>query len=144
MRKFNQTFQQYNDIGPLVIRCLLGFHLIQTTLIPLSNMDGVVNYFTHHSIIMPSVVAPAVVYLKLICGILFFVGAFVRPAAVIMIITMTTAILIAHSDDIYMGTFPAYVVIAGSLSLLFTGAGKISIDHLLQKQEPVALLNDKI
>ena len=92
-------------------------------------MQGVVTYFDSQNIIMPSVLAPVVAYAEFICGVLFIVGALVRPAAIAMVIVFISALLIVHIGDSYTNTFPALVILTGSLSLLLTGAGRISVDH---------------
>ena len=132
MRRINRKFNRYKEFGPLFIRCLVGFHLIKSVfpiLFTPGSMQGVVTYFDSQNIIMPSVLAPVVAYAEFICGVLFIVGALVRPAAIAMVIVFICALLIVHIGDSYTNSFPALVILAGSLSLLFTGAGRISVDH---------------
>lgn len=54
-----------------------------------------------------------------------------RPAAGIMIINFLTAIIAAHLKDPIAKSFPAWALLAIAISLLFSGAGKISLDELL-------------
>ena len=137
MKRFNQFFRKYYDIGPLVIRILTGFHLIYTVqkvIFTPGAMQGVVDFFQSQNIIVPSFLGPAVAYAEFICGILFILGAFTRVSALIMVIVFICAISIVHIGDEYNNTFPALVMLAGSIFLLFCGPGKISVDHALTQK----------
>jgi putative oxidoreductase len=126
---------KHNNIAPLFIRLMVGLHLVSATKGAAFNgakMQGVVKFFTSLNIPAPSVMAPLAVYAELICGVLFILGFFTRASAAIMVFVFICAILLAHRNDGYDNTFPALVMLAGSLSLLFSGAGKISIDSLMK------------
>lgn len=65
-------------------------------------------------------------------GIALLVGLLTRPAAVVLAITMLVAILSVHiSNGLFMannGYEYALALLAASVSLMFSGAGKLSID----------------
>ncbi len=138
MNRFNQFFKRYYDLGPLVIRIMVGFHLIYTVrgvLFKPGAMQGVVDFFQSQNIIVPSFLGPFVAYSEFTCGILFILGAFTRIAALIMVVVFICAISIVHIKDEYTNTFPALVMLAGSVFLLFCGAGKYSVDHMMSKEQ---------
>lgn len=134
MNRFNQFFKRFYDLGPLVIRILVGFHLIHTVqgvIFTPGAMQGVVDFFQSQNIIVPLFLGPFVAYAEFICGILFILGIFTRIAALIMVVVFICAISIVHIGDEYVNTFPALVMLAGSIFLLFCGPGKISLDKAL-------------
>ncbi len=59
---------------------------------------------------------------------MFILGLFTRMAAAVMCLVFTCALSIVHLNDPYMKAFPAIVMLAGALFLLFNGSGKASID----------------
>ena len=136
MKRLDAFFKKYYDIGPLLIRILIGFHLIHTVygvIFKRGAMEGVVEFFKSQHIIVPSFLGPFVAYTEFVCGILFILGAFTRMAALVMVIVFICAISIVHIGDNYTATFPAIVMLTGSLYLLFCGPGKISIDHYAKR-----------
>ena len=74
-------------------------------------------------------------YAQFICGILFIVGFATRCAAVVMIINFIAALIIAHIGDKYTNMFPALMMLAAACFLFVHGAGKASVDSLLEKRE---------
>jgi putative oxidoreductase len=74
-------------------------------------------------------------YSQFICGILFIVGLATRYAAVVMIINFIAALIIAHIGDTYPNMFPALMMLAASCFLLVHGAGKLSVDSMLERRK---------
>ena len=71
-------------------------------------------------------------------GLLLIIGLLVRPAALMLAITMLVAIVTVHLQN---GLFMAnngyefgLALLAISVALVFRGAGSLSADHLLQTQ----------
>lgn len=68
-------------------------------------------------------------------GIALLVGLLTRPAAVVLAITMLVAIFSVHiSNGFFMannGYEYALALLAASVSLMFSGAGKLSIDSAI-------------
>jgi putative oxidoreductase len=71
-------------------------------------------------------------------GIALLIGLLVRPAALILTITMLVAIFSVHfANGLFMtnnGYEFALALLAISVSLMFSGAGKLSVDNLLAKK----------
>jgi putative oxidoreductase len=67
------------------------------------------------------------VYAQLICGLLFLIGLFTRPAALIMVVNFVIAILMIHAGGPYPPAVPAIAMLSCSLFLLFHGPGKWSV-----------------
>ncbi|MEH6637083.1 MAG: DoxX family protein [Halioglobus sp.] len=73
-------------------------------------------------------------------GLLLIVGLLVRPAALILAITMIVAIVTVHlQNGLFMdnnGYEFGLVLLAISVGLVFRGAGSLSVDRLLVTQLP--------
>jgi len=71
-------------------------------------------------------------------GVALLVGLLVRPMALVLSITMIVAIFSVHlPNGLFMtnnGYEFALALLAASASLMFTGAGKASLDNLLAKR----------
>lgn len=71
-------------------------------------------------------------------GILLLVGFLTKPASLVLAVTMIVAIFTAHFDNgLFMATNGyefALTLLAISISLMFSGAGKLSLDNEVSKR----------
>lgn len=71
-------------------------------------------------------------------GLLLIVGFFTRPTSFVLAITMVVALFTVHIDNgLFMsnnGYEFALVLIAISISLMFSGAGRLSLDNLIAQR----------
>ncbi|MFT7365219.1 MAG: putative oxidoreductase [Marinobacter psychrophilus] len=71
-------------------------------------------------------------------GLLLVAGLLVRPAALILALTMLVAIVIVHMENGLFMSNNGYefglALLAISVALVFRGAGSLSADRLLQRQ----------
>ena len=67
-------------------------------------------------------------------SIFLLAGLFTRLAVIPLIGTMLVAALLIHSADPLSAKEPALLYLTTYLVLLFAGAGKYSVDYLLQKR----------
>jgi len=71
-------------------------------------------------------------------GLALLVGLLVRPAALVLSITMIVAIFSVHfANGLFMsanGYEFGLSLLAASVSLMFSGAGKVSLDNVLAKR----------
>ncbi|HCM46348.1 MAG TPA: DoxD-like family protein, partial [Colwellia sp.] len=67
-----------------------------------------------------------------------FIGLLVRPAALILSITMVVAIFSVHFDNGLFMTNNGYefalALLAISISLMFSGAGRLALDNVLKQR----------
>ena len=103
------------------------------TVLSNGQIPGLAEYFKSNQIPFSLASAYLAVYAELICGILFIVGFWVRPAALIMVFTFTVAIVFVDYRVGFEKGFPAWSIWAVSVFLLCYGAGKISLDEKLKK-----------
>lgn len=133
LSKINTFFESRKEYAALFIRLLVGFHLVYSVRGYVFDWNVLLEFksflATKH-VPFPLFAAMLCVYAEFICGILFLLGAWVRPAAIIMVINFSVALGLAHLGDPYQAAFPALAMLLGSAFLLFHGAGQISVDRL--------------
>lgn len=132
----NLFFKKYSSWSPLFIRLVVGFHLIYGVIdnvVSHARMVEFIQYLNIHHVPY-SIAAYLSVYAQLVCGVCFILGCFQRVTAFIMILNFVFALLIAHLGDSYNNLFPALFMLASSLSLFFSGAGKLSLDQYRFRQ----------
>ncbi len=71
-------------------------------------------------------------------GLFLLIGLLVRPAAIVLAVTMLVAIFAVHfQNGLFMsnnGYEFGLALLAGSVSLAFSGAGRIALDNLLRNK----------
>jgi putative oxidoreductase len=137
MRNFiNETdryFESRKDYGAIFLRVIIGWRLIdgsQDNVFSWARMIEFRDFLQNHGVPFPLAAANVSVYAQFTCGILYVLGAFIRPAAMVMIINFVAALIIAHIGTTFQQSFEALMMLFGSLFFLFYGAGRISVDHL--------------
>lgn len=128
------SLEKYKEYGVIFIRLMVGFHLvygIQVYIFDYTRMEKFAEFLSQQAVPFPLFSAHLSAYAQLICGTLFIFGAWIRLAAIVMIINFIAAIIIAHIGDTYQNTFPALAMLATACFLLIHGAGKLSVDDLL-------------
>ena len=83
----------------------------------------------------PLVCAVTSVAAQFLAGISYVLGWQVRLFAAIMIFNFTVALLAVHWGHPYQALFPALIMWAASLALLFSGAGAWSVDSRLSARD---------
>lgn len=132
------TLEKYKEYGVIFIRLIVGFHLIygtQDNVFSYARMEEFASFLSARSVPFPLFSAFLSAYAQFICGILFIVGLATRYAAVVMIINFIAALIIAHIGDTYQNMFPALMMLASASFFLLHGAGKLSIDSMLERRE---------
>jgi putative oxidoreductase len=134
----NNYFESRKDYGVIFLRVIIGWRLIdgtQDNVLSWERMIEFRNFLEQHHVAYPLVAATVSVYAQFICGILYILGLFMRPAAVIMIFNFIVALIIVHIGTTFLQSFEALMMLFGSIFFLFAGAGKISMDNWLQSQK---------
>ena len=132
--RLNHYFEARKDYGAIFLRILIGWRLIdgtQDNVFGWAHMLEFRDFLHDHGVPYPLLSAHISVYAQFICGILYIIGAFIRPAAIIMIVNFIAALIIAHIGTTFQQSFDALTMLFGSVFFLFYGAGKISVDYWL-------------
>ena len=130
-------FEPKKDYGVIFLRLVIGLRLVAGAWVVIKSseqMAGVEKFFQSLHIPAPGISGYVSVYAQFICGILFIIGLWVRPAALVMIINFIVAIIAAHLKDSLVTAFAPWVILAASFFFLFYGAGKISLDEQFKKR----------
>ena len=122
------------DAGLLVLRLSLGLSLLLlhgvSKLTGFSQMSG--KFPDPLGVGSPASLALAI-FAEVVCSCLIAVGLFTRFAAAVLAINMATAFALVHKLALSgpgSGEL-AFVYLAGSMTLLFAGAGRFSVDAQL-------------
>ena len=130
--------EKHKEYGVIFIRLIVGFHLIygtQDNVFSYARMEEFAAFLSARGVPLPLFAAFLSAYAQFICGILFIVGLATRYAAMVMIINFIAALIIAHIGDAYPNMFPALMMLAAACFFLLHGAGKLSVDSMLEKRK---------
>jgi putative oxidoreductase len=125
-------FEQRKEYGMFFVRLIVGFHLIygtQDNVFHWARMLEFRDFLGSHGVPFPLFSANLSAWAQFICGILFILGLFTRPAAVVMIINFIAALIIAHRVGGYPPAALAFMMLFSSVAFLIHGAGKLSVDE---------------
>lgn len=74
------------------------------------------------------------VFAEVVCSLLIIFGLGTRLASVPFLVTMLVAAFVVHADDPWGKKEFALLYAIPALSLVFTGGGRFSLDHLIRKR----------
>jgi putative oxidoreductase len=127
-------FERHKEKGAVFVRLVVGFVLVygtQDNVFSHGRMLEFRDFLAARHVPLPLFAAYLSVYAQFVCGILYVLGLFVRPAALVMVINFVAALLIAHLDTPLDAARLALCILFSSLFLLFNGAGALSLDDYL-------------
>ena len=122
-------------VPQLLVRLFLGYFFFETGWAKIHNLDGMTQRFIGWGIPFPAFSAALSAYTELIGGSLVVVGLLTRLAAIPLCINMVVAVLtvklktVTGLDEFVELDEPLYALVF--LWLLFSGPGRVSLDHLL-------------
>lgn len=122
-----EWFEKRREYGMFFVRLIIGFHLIYGTadnVFSTARMHEFRDFLSSHGVPLPLFAAYLSAWAQFLCGILFILGLFVRPAAVVMIINFIAALLIAHRTGGYPPAALALIMLFSSIALLVHGPGR--------------------
>jgi putative oxidoreductase len=128
--RFNQFFESRKDYGAFFLRLIIGWRLIDGTQDNVFSWDRMLEFsifLEQNNFAYPLAAAIVSVYAQFICGVLYIIGLFVRPAAIVMIINFLVALLTIHLGTTFIESFQALIMFFGSIFFLFNGPGKLSL-----------------
>jgi putative oxidoreductase len=141
MRKtLDHILAPYHGYGNLLLRLLIGWRLIdgtQDNVFSWHKMLEFRDFLVAQNVGLPLVAAIVSVYAQFIGGALYILGAYIRWAAVVMIINFIAALVIVHLGTSFQDSFQALTMLVGSTFFLLAGAGRISVDEWRLKQNKI-------
>jgi putative oxidoreductase len=124
----------------LLVRVYWGWQLSQNGWAKLHNLSHVTEFFASLGLPAPHATATFVSSFEFVCGILLALGLLSRIAALGLVIDMFTAywtadheaLLAFFSDPDRFQNAASFIYLFVGLLILIFGAGKLSLDHLLE------------
>lgn len=121
------------DVGLLLIRLGLGAVFFAHGVQKLQGLDGVIGFFG--TLGLPPFFAYLVAGVETLGGLALIVGLWNHWAAKLLAIVMIGAILLVKGSKGFLGGYEFDLMLLFALSgILFTGAGKYSLDEKMKKQ----------
>jgi putative oxidoreductase len=134
--RFN-FFRRHSEYGVIFLRLIIGSFIIwgvQDNVLSYAQMEEFAKFLGERGVPFPLFAAFLSAYTQMVCGICILIGAATRLVAIPFIINFIFALLIAHRGDTFRGMFPALMMLFAGLFFLFHGAGRLSVDELLEKR----------
>ncbi len=149
MSIFSKTSNNQMNIGLAILRVVVGAifvaHGAQKLFV--FGFDGVAGAFGQMGIPMANILGPFVAFVEFFGGLALISGLLTRLASFGLLSTMVVAILQVHLPNGFFAPkgveFPLSLV-ASTLMLVITGAGKYSIDALIGRSKVVSKDESKL
>ena len=127
-------------LGPLFARIVTGWVFMGTGRGKLTHLPMVVENFGNWGIPAPQLLGPFVAGVEFVGGICLLAGLLTRISAGALGVVMIVAIKAAQWDDVdsltsFLG-LEEVMYLALFLWLAIAGAGRVSLDHLLERRAP--------
>ena len=127
----------YAEFGPFFIRFLIGFHLFYGNWGRLAHHKDWLEwhaYIVRNHFPFPTMSAYLSAGAQVVCGILFMLGLFTRPAAAVMVFNFVVALWMVHWGQIYPRQAMALIMLCTSLFLLLHGPGRLALDNVIRRR----------
>lgn len=140
---FNSPTQRQMDIGLTILRLVLGAIFIAHggQKLFVYGFAGVAGAFGQMGVPAAGFVGPAIALIEFFGGIALALGLLTRLAALGIAATMIGAIFLVHLPAGFFAPngieFPL-ALLGAAATLVITGAGKYSLDGLINRRQPVA------
>lgn len=127
---------RHADFGLLVLRIVVGGHLMfmtQDNVFSWTRMLEFRDFLAQFGFPWPLLCAVLSVAGQFVGGLALVLGLYTRFAGLVIAFNFVVAIWMVDSKQPYPGAFAALALVAVALCLMFTGAGRHSLDRLWRK-----------
>lgn len=123
------------DIVLLAVRVFIGFAMLSHGFPKLQMLiEGKTDFYDFLGM-GPQVTLGLTVFAEFVCSILLILGLFSRVALGFLIFTMLIAGFVVHSADPFEKKEMSLIYLSIYLMLMVFGAGKFSVDHMIEKRK---------
>ncbi|MFS4470135.1 DoxX family protein [Chryseobacterium sp. T20] len=124
------------DIVLLVVRVFVGFAMLSHGFPKLQMLlaGGKIEFFDFMGL-GPQVSLILTVFAEFVCSILLILGLFTRVALGFLIFTMIIAGFVVHGADPFEKREMSLIYLSVYLLLMVIGAGKVSVDHMIERRK---------
>jgi putative oxidoreductase len=135
MNKFFSTKYSHGsfNFGMLVLRVAAGLLLAHHGYQKLLKFNMLKYKFMNFMHLGSTVSLSLIIIAELICGILLVLGLFTRLACIPIIIGMGVVVFVASNANIFAQGERGMIYLAATVTILFCGPGKISVDGMMGK-----------
>ena len=130
LRKISHFLDNNRGYGIFLLRVLIGWRLIdgsQDNIFSWERMLEFRDFLEQFGFPFPLVAANVSVYAQFVCGILYMLGVWMRPAAAVMIVNFLIALIMVHLGTTFQQSFEALVMLVTSIFFLLNGPGRLAI-----------------
>jgi putative oxidoreductase len=124
--------KSWGDVAPLVLRVVAGLVFLMHGLQKTADIAGFTGFLSTLGVPMPVLLGWLVVILEVGGGIALIVGFMTHWISKFLVVVMIVAIFLVHTGNgffVQKGGYEfALLLLASTISLMITGAGKWSID----------------
>jgi putative oxidoreductase len=139
LRYLTEQTSTANDVGLLVLRVVVAVIFVRHGWGDVfdSGVSNNVEAQRSIGIPLPEIAAPYSAYMQLLGGALLIPGLFSRVISAGLVVVMSGALIWVHGTEQIpigpdgSGSGFAMIMGAAALALLFTGPGRLSLDHLI-------------
>lgn len=123
------------DIILLVVRVFIGFAMLSHGFPKLQMLleGGKIEFYDFIGL-GPLVTLILTVIAEFACSILLILGLFTRISLGFLIFTMIIAAFVVHGGDLFEKREMSLIYLSVYLLLMACGAGKVSVDHMIEKR----------
>jgi len=124
------------DVILLAVRVFIGFAMLSHGFPKLQMLlvGGKIEFFDFMGL-GPQISLILTVFAEFVCSILLILGLFTRVALGFLVFTMIIAAFVVHGADPFEKREMALVYLSVYLLLMVIGAGKISVDHMIERRK---------
>ncbi|MBO9691522.1 DoxX family protein [Chryseobacterium sp.] len=124
------------DIILLAVRVFVGFAMLSHGFPKLQMLlaGGKIEFFDFMGL-GPQISLILTVFAEFVCSILLILGLFTRVSLGFLIFTMIIAGFVVHGADPFEKRELALVYLSVYLLLMVIGAGKVSVDHMIERRK---------
>jgi putative oxidoreductase len=126
---------RYADCGLLLLRLLVGAFLVwgvSDNIFSHERMQEFASFLGQFGFPVPHIMAPLSVWAQFLVGLGFMAGLLIRWAGIICALNFTVAIVMVDAAGGIRGAFPSACLTAIGIYLALHGAGRFSLDYLLE------------
>ncbi|NBC83430.1 MAG: DoxX family membrane protein [Bacteroidetes bacterium] len=138
-RNYVQVVSKLSDLALLLLRLTLAYGFYNPAMRKLGNLEGIASWFESMNYPLPTLNAYLATATESLGVILLLLGLGTRIISIPLIIVMFVAIFTVHIGNGFAAGDNGFEIPLYYLIMLFTlivfGAGKISIDYLIDKKK---------
>lgn len=128
----------FTGLGLLLFRIFMGGRIflgVWDNVVSSEKMAEFAQFLAGYNVPYPTLAAPLSVYAQMICGLLILIGLQTRFVASLMMINFLVAFFLVDIHLSLEAMTPALAMLFGSFLLIFEGAGRFSLDEVLNRKE---------